>query len=79
MEELIKELIDKAGLNEDSAQKAVATMVSFVKTKLPDGLSGQVENLLSGNFDISSLFGGGDNDNEGGNNPLDALKGFLNK
>lgn len=79
MEELIKELIDKAGLNEDSAQKAVATMVSFVKTKLPDGLSGQVENLLSGNFDISSLFGGGASDSEGGSNPLDALKGFLNK
>ncbi len=79
MKELINELITKAGLSEQMAEKAAATMVNFVKTKLPEGMSGQVESLLNGNFDLSSMFGGGDDKSDSGSNPLDALKGFLGK
>lgn len=80
MKELIKELVEKTGLSEEMAEKAVATMMSFVKSKLPEGMSGQVENILNGDFDLSSLFGGGgDNKSDSGSNPLDALKGFLDK
>ncbi|HZH88024.1 MAG TPA: hypothetical protein VFD78_02490 [Chitinophagaceae bacterium] len=79
MKELIKELVEKTGLSEEMAEKAVATMMSFVKNKLPEGMSGQVENILNGDFDLSSLFGGGDDKSDSGSNPLDALKGFLDK
>lgn len=82
MQELIKELVDKAGLSQDSAAKAVSTMMSFVKNKLPEGIpSGIVENLLSGNLDLGSLMGGlgGTDKKSGGINPLDALKGFIKK
>ena len=79
MKELIKELVEKTGLSEEMAEKAVATMMSFVKSKLPEGMSGQVESLLNGNFDLSSMFGGADDKSDSGSNPLDALKGFLDK
>lgn len=74
MEALINELIEKAGLSRDQAEKAVAATVNFVKSKLPSGLSDKVEGLMSGNLDMSSLFGGGAT---GGGSPLDALKGMF--
>jgi hypothetical protein len=73
MEALINELIEKAGLSKEQAERAVATTVHFVKSKLPAGLSDKVEGLMSGNLDLSSLFGGGAT----GGSPLDALKGMF--
>lgn len=82
MKELINELVEKVGLTEEKATQSVETVMAFVKNKLPDGLSSQVENLFSGQFDLSSLFGGGsskDGDDKGGSNPLSALNDFLKK
>lgn len=62
MEELIEELKAKADLSQEQAQKSVSTMVEFIKTKLPAGLSDKVEDMISGNFNLGSLFGGGSND-----------------
>lgn len=76
MQELVNELMQKAGLSEESAKKAVETTVSFIKTKLPAGMSDKVEGLLSGNFDLSSMFGGGSS-KDGDDNPLDKLKGMF--
>lgn len=79
MQELIKELVEKAGLTEESAKKAVETTVNFVKTKLPAGLSDKVEGLLSGGFDLSSMFGGSTANDPSDANPLDKLKGLFGK
>ena len=79
MQELIKELVEKAGLTEESAKKAVETTVAFIKTKLPAGLSDKVEGLLSGGFDLSSMFGGSKESDTSDANPLDKLKGLFGK
>jgi len=79
MQELIKELMDKAGLTEESAKKAVDTTVNFVKAKLPAGLSDKVEGLLNGNLDLGSMFGASNNAADAGSNPLDKLKGLFGK
>lgn len=77
MQALINELVEKAGLSEESAQKAVATTINFIKTKLPPGFSDKLEDLISGKFDLSSMFGGGGgNDSE---SPLDKLSNMFGK
>ncbi len=78
MQELVNELINKAGLSPEAAAKSVETTITFVKSKLPPFLSDKVEELLNGKFDMGSLlsgFGGGSND--GGESPLDALTGMF--
>jgi len=78
MQELINELVEKVGLSPEIAEKATTVVVNFMKNKLPEGLSDKVEGLLGGNFDLGSMFGGGDNAAAGGdNNPLDKLKGLF--
>jgi len=72
MQALINELMEKAGLDATQAEKAVETMMNFIKSKLPAGFSDKVESLLSGNFDLSSMFGGSSSAS-----PLDALKGMF--
>ena len=79
MQELIKELVEKAGLSEESAKKAVETTVNFIKAKLPAGLSDKVEGLLSGGFDLGSMFGGSKDSDASDANPLDKLKGLFGK
>lgn len=81
MEELLKELKEKVGLSEEQAKKTFSTLVSFMKSKLPAGLSDNVEGLLSGKMDLSSmmsgLFGGSDKEGEAESGPLDALKNMF--
>lgn len=80
MEELVKELVEKVGLSEEKAKESVEVITEFVKGKLPSSLSGQVENIMNGEFNMSSLFGfGGGSKGGEKSNPLDALKGFLKK
>jgi polyhydroxyalkanoate synthesis regulator phasin len=82
MKELIAELVEKAGLTEEQAQKSVDTTVSFVKQKLPPALGDKIEDILSGNFDMMSLlsaFMGGNQKGEANESPLDKLKGMFGK
>jgi nucleoid DNA-binding protein len=76
MQALINELMEKAGLSEESAQKAVDTTINFIKTKLPPGFSDKLEDLLNGKFDLSSMFGGGGSSSE---SPLDKLSNMFGK
>ena len=46
--DIIKMVTEKAGISEDQAKKAVDTVVSFIKDKMPEGLGSQVESLLKG-------------------------------
>ncbi len=53
MDELVKLVVDKVGISEVQARKAVETMLSFLKDKLPEPIAGQVEAALEG--DVSGL------------------------
>ncbi len=47
MEELIKTVSEKAGINAEQAKTAVTSVLEFIKGKLP-GLGDQVQGMLSG-------------------------------
>jgi len=76
MQELVNELVAKAGLTPEAAAKSVETTIGFVKSKLPPFLADKVEDLLNGKFDLASMFGGfgGGENNE---SPLDKLTGMF--
>ena len=48
MDELINKVTQQAGISTDQAKKAVQTVVSFMKDKLPAPLASQVESALGG-------------------------------
>jgi uncharacterized protein (DUF2267 family) len=48
MDELIKQVVQKAGVSEDQAQQAVETVLDFLKDKLPAPIATQIEAVLSG-------------------------------
>jgi uncharacterized protein (DUF2267 family) len=62
MDELVKLVVDKAGISEKQAQQAVETVLAFLKDKLPDPIAGQVEAVLKGDLsglgDLASGLGG---------------------
>ena len=45
MNELVKRVADRVGIGEDQAQKAVETVVGFIKEKMP-AVSGQLDSFL---------------------------------
>lgn len=85
MQELINELVNKAGLSEASAKQSVDVTKEFIKSKLPEGFQDKVDDLLEGKLDmmsiLSSFMGGGNSDNTKADNdnasPLDMLKGMF--
>jgi len=48
MDTLIKLMMEKTDLTEEQAKKAIAVMVAFLKEKLPEGVSEEVEILMTG-------------------------------
>ena len=62
MEELIKQVSAKAGISEDQARSAVNTVLDFVKTRLPEPIAGQIDNVIGGGAgvvgDIANKVGG---------------------
>lgn len=62
MEELVKRVSEKAGINPEQAQKAVTSVLDFIKEKVP-GIGGHIESLMQGNVsgalgDIGNKLGG---------------------
>ncbi len=47
MDELIKQVSERAGISEAQAGTAVNTVVGFLKERLPAPLAGQVETVLN--------------------------------
>jgi hypothetical protein len=45
MEELIKQVTAKAGISDEQARTAVNTVIGFLKTRLPEPIAGQLDNL----------------------------------
>lgn len=48
MDELIKQVSQRAGISEDKAREAVNTVVGFLKERLPAPIAGQVDGVLDG-------------------------------
>ena len=48
MQELINKLISEAGLSAEQAQKALETVVTFVKSKVPAAMAGNIDAMFSG-------------------------------
>jgi hypothetical protein len=61
VDELIKKVSERAGINADQARKAIETVADFVKTKFP-AWGGQIDSLLKG---------------EGGDSPLGNVAGKI--
>ncbi len=70
MEELVKRLQDKVGLEPEKAQQAAMTALGFIKDKLPGPLAEQVEKVLAGGpdaiADLADKIPGGVGDALGG-------------
>jgi hypothetical protein len=47
MKELTNIIVQKTGISQENAQKAVQVMHGFLKTKLPAPLAGQLDSFLS--------------------------------
>ena len=47
MNELINVIVQKTGISEENAQKAVQVTLGFLKTKMPAPLAGQLDTFLS--------------------------------
>jgi hypothetical protein len=62
MDELKKRLMEEVGLDEEKSAEAIEVVIGFIKDQLPEHFRGIVDGLVSG---------------EGGDNPLDAVKGFF--
>jgi len=48
MDELINLVVQKTGISQDDAQKAVQVIIDAIKTKLPPPIAAQVDAFLSG-------------------------------
>lgn len=48
MEELIKLVVEKAGISSEQAQSSIETVMSFLKERLPEPMAAQLDGLLSG-------------------------------
>ncbi len=47
MNELINVIVQKTGISQENAQKAVQVTLGFLKTKMPAPLAGQLDSFLS--------------------------------
>lgn len=58
MDELIKLVVDKAGISEAQAKQAVNTVLGFLKQQLPEPIAGQIDAVMTGDLSgLSDLLG----------------------
>ncbi len=61
-QELVRMVAEKTGLSEDKAQAAAETVIGYLKSKLPTGISSQLDTVASGRSvnpgDMASEFRG---------------------
>lgn len=58
MDELIKQVSAKTGISEDQARTAVNTVLGFLKTRLPEPIAGQIDNVIGGGEGAAGGLGG---------------------
>ena len=66
MEELIRQVTERAGISEEQARTAVNTVLGYVRNNLPAGLSDQLGGLLGGGAGAGGNVAGGAGDLLGG-------------
>ena len=54
MKELINVIVQKTGISEENAQKAVQVTLGFLKTKLPAPIAAQVDSFFSARTPVVS-------------------------
>ncbi len=47
MHELVSQLIDKAGLTQEQAEKSIVVVKEYIQSQLPPMMQGMVDNFLS--------------------------------
>ncbi len=57
MDELVNLVVQKAGLPQATAQKAVSVVIDYLKKRLPAPLAGQIDAALSNSGNISKAEG----------------------
>ena len=73
MSELVKELMEKANIDEAQATKASEVAMAFLKSKVPPAFQDKMDDILAGKFDMGSIM------SMIGGSPMDALKGMFGK
>lgn len=68
MDQLVKMVQERAGIDQSQARTAVDTVVGFLKDRLPGPVAGQIDGVISG----------GSSGEEGGS-PMDQVSGMLNR
>ena len=58
MDELIKQVVERTGISESQAQTAVTTVLGFLKTRLPEPISGHLDGLIGGATGAAGAAGG---------------------
>ena len=58
MNELINVIVQKTGISQENAQKAVQVTVDFLKSKLPGPIAVQLNSFLMGGTNLSRVLGG---------------------
>jgi hypothetical protein len=48
MDELVKQLVDKAGLTTEQAEKSLVIIKEYIQSQLPPMMQGMVDNFMSG-------------------------------
>ena len=48
MEELVKQVAERTGISEDQARTAVNTVLSHLKTALPESISSHLDSVIGG-------------------------------
>ncbi len=70
MDELLKQVMGKAALDEEKAQQAIDAVVEYLQDKLPEPIASQLEGIIDGTIEkaggaggimdmIMGMFGGG--------------------
>jgi hypothetical protein len=75
MDEITNLVVQRTGLSQDDAQKAVQAVIGALKSKLPPAISSQIDGLLSGG--VSGIEGA--LEAEAGNALKGELGGLLGK
>ncbi|MCH8339324.1 MAG: DUF2267 domain-containing protein [Chloroflexi bacterium] len=58
MDEIVKEVAQKADVSEEVARKTIKVVVELLKEKLPSPLAAQVDGILSGDADAGDIVKG---------------------
>jgi uncharacterized protein (DUF2267 family) len=63
MDELVSAVVQKTGMSQEDAQKAVQVVVDFLKSRLPSPIAGHLDSFLSGGAsgELNTLAGEAEN------------------